>query len=88
MQQKTMTDSQTQLLAREVLSNAAAVGLLTQITVNVLERAVDLGCFDERANLLRSDAEQLLASLKDEAQQAESLRVLFDLPKDPYLCPA
>jgi hypothetical protein len=67
-------------LAQTVALNSELLRLLTQVVINVTERAVDLGAFDQRAMVLRSDCEQLSAVLRDQEKQQQALRALFDLP--------
>ncbi len=70
-----------QLLAQMVLRNDAAIRQFSKLLVDLVERAVDLGAYDENANLIRHHAEQLLADLEVHAEQSKALMVLFELPE-------
>jgi hypothetical protein len=82
-----MTDHEVKL-TRTVLQHSELLFHLTRMTVNVIERAVELGAFSERATVLLSDCEQLLAAVQEEAEKQKDLHVLFGLPPPRPLCPA
>jgi hypothetical protein len=74
-----MTDYEIQL-AKTVAMNCQLLTQLTRIVINVTERAVALGAFDERAAVLRADCEQLLACVRDVEKQQAPFARQFGLP--------
>jgi hypothetical protein len=78
-----MTDEQLKRLAEMVLDNDAKLAAVSGILANLIERTADAGddC-DGRANVLRSEIDQLAALARDSVIERKKFRRYFGLPDE------
>jgi hypothetical protein len=74
-----MTDEQFKQLAGLVLAHDEQISVLCTVLSNLIEDALDDERFPERANVLRSNIEQLSAVSRDAEAAREQARKLFGL---------